>query len=151
MKEQVLNIEIGVGVNDFKFGITRNELAKVVGKPDEIEHNEDEIEEEGKIEVWHYDEYELSVEFIEGNDWRLSTIAINNAHSLLQSLPIMGKKLSEVINIADVLNLGEYESEKLDVDDEHEITLLSVFDSGISFWFEDDLLTEIQISALEDE
>ncbi len=151
MASKELKLEIGIGLNEFKFGVTRDSLKAVVGEPDEIEDNDEGIDDEGKIEVWHYDDYELSVEFIEGNDWRLSTIAVNSEDCLLQSIPVIGKTISEIENLIDVLNLGEYESEKLDLEDEHDITLLSVFDSGINFWFEGGVLTELQLTPIDEE
>ena len=151
MKKKLLNIEVGVGIYEFKFGLTREELIKAVGKPDEVENNDEDIEEEGKIEVWHYDEFELSVEFIESNDWRLSTIAVNSEDCTLENIPLVGKSINEISSLLDSLNIGEYDSEKLedDEDDEHEILLLSVFDAGLSLWFEDGKLTEIQLEAIE--
>lgn len=152
MSDQKVVIELGVGVNEFKFGITRDMLKKAVGEPDEIEENDEGVDGEGLIEVWHYDDFELSVEFIEGNDWRLSTIAINSEDVILQSLPVMGKKVSEIENLIDVLNLGEYQTEKLELDEEdHEITMVTVFDSGLNFWFEGGELTEIQLMPIEEE
>jgi len=153
MSDKKIAIELGLGVNDFKFGMTRDMLKDAVGKPDEIEDNDEGIDGEGKIEVWHYDEYELSVEFIEGNDWRLSTIAVNSEDVLLQSLPVMGKKVGEIENLIDVLNLGEHQNETLDLDDveEHEITMITVFEAGLNFWFEAGILTEIQLTPVEEE
>ena len=151
MDNKVLKIEIGIGLSEFKFGITRDTLKEAVGVPEEVEENDEGVDGEGKIEVWHYDEYELSVEFIEGNDWRLSTIAINSEDCLLQAVPVIGKTMNEVINLIDVMDLGEYESEKLNLDDEHDITLLSVFESGLNFWFEADVLTEIQLTSVDEE
>lgn len=151
MSDTKIAIELGVGINDFKFGISREVLKKAVGEPDEIEDNDEGIDGEGKIEVWHYDDFELSVEFIEGNDWRLSTIAINSEECLLQSIPVIGKKVSEIENLIEVLNLGEYQTEKLDLDDEHEIIMMSAFESGLNFWFEAGLLTEIQLTPIEEE
>jgi hypothetical protein len=150
MNNEAMIIEVGEGIGDFRFGMTQDALKKVVGNPDEIEVSDEGVEDEGKIEIWHYDEFELTVEFIEGNDWRLSTIAVNSDECRLGSVPVMGKKLNEVKSLIDALNLGEYESERLDLEDDHEIDLLSVFDVGLNFWFEDEELTEIQLSALEE-
>lgn len=153
MSDKKIAIELGLGIGEFKFGITRDMLKTAVGEPDEIEKSDDGVDGEGKIEVWHYDEFELSVEFIEGNDWRLSTIAINSEDCLLQSVPIMGKPIAEVENLIDVLNLGEYQSEKieLDDDDEHDINMITVFEAGLNLWFEVGILTEIQLTPVDED
>lgn len=144
-----LNIQIGEGVGDFKFGATREEIKQAVGEPDEIEKGDDGIEDGGLIEVWHYDEYELSVEFIELFDWKLGTIAINSEDCRLNELSIIGKSLNEVTNMLENMDLGEFESQKLELEDEEmDVVMVSAIDAGIDFWFENDLLTEVQVSAI---
>ena len=150
MEKKQLKIELGVGINEFRFGITRDTLRDKAGAPDEIEENEEPDDLVGKIEVWHYDEFDLSAEFIEGNDWRLSTIAINSEECTLEGVTLIGKKLNEVKNLLETLKLGEYEAEKLNLEENHDIVMLSVFDQGIDFWFEDDILTEIQLIPVVD-
>ncbi len=144
-----MNIEIGTGVTNFKFGATREEIKKLVGEPDEIEKGDDGFEDGGQVEVWHYDEYELSVEFIEEFDWKLSTIALNAEDCQLKGMSIIGKSLNEVTNILENLDLGELESQNLDLEDEYDIVMVSAIDAGLDFWFENDVLTEIQVSPLE--
>lgn len=150
MKEKILNIEIGAGIAGFSFGATREETKKAVGEPDEKEIGDDGFENGGTVEVWHYDEFELSVEFIEEFDWKLSTIAINAEECQLKGVPIMGKSLNEVTNILENMDIGEFESQKLDMEDEHDIVMVSAIDAGLDFWFENDILTEIQISSLDE-
>lgn len=147
MINQNFEIEIGVGVAGFKFGATREEVKKAIGKPDEIEKEDEGIEDFGMLEVWHYDEFELSIEFVESNEWKLSTIAVNAEECTLKGLPVMGKSLNEVTNMLEKMDLGEFESQKLDLEDEHEIVMVSALDAGLDFWFENDVLTEIQLSA----
>jgi hypothetical protein len=152
MKKETFAIEIGVGVENFKFGITREELKKAVGEPDEIESTDEGIDDEGKIEVYHYDDLDISVEFIEGNDWRLSTIAVSSDSCTLEGVELIGKKINEITSLVDSLNLGEYESDKVELeDDKHEITMLTIYDAGLNFWFEDGELTELQLSPIEEE
>ncbi len=145
MKAPNLEVKIGVGIDEFLFGISRETLKEKMGEPDEIEDNDEGDEEEGKIEIWHYDDLECSVEFIEGNNWQLSAIAINSEDCTMAGVKIMGKSLGEITSLIDALNLGEYESEKIDVGDGHDIVLLSVFDAGLNFWFEAGFLTELQM------
>jgi hypothetical protein len=145
-----LEIEPGIGIGEFRFGLTRDALQEKKGVPDEKEKNDEGVEDEGEIEVWHYDEDDISIEFIEGNDWRLSTIAVSSEECTLGGVTLIGKSQNEVTSLLDALKLGEYESEKLDLDNSHEIVLLSVFDAGLNFWFEAGQLTEIQLMPDEE-
>jgi hypothetical protein len=149
METKSFNIELGVGVGLFKFGMSREALRQKAGEPDEIEKNDDELDDEGHIEVWHYDDYDLSVEFIEGNDWHLSTIAVNSENCFLGDVCLIGKNMSEVTSFIEATKLGEYEMEKLDLDDHHEVVLVSVFDAGLNLWFEAGVLTEIQLAPTD--
>ena len=79
MKNQIKEIIFGVGLGDLKFGMTRDEAKKLLGKPDEIENLpgfEEEVNDE--LESWHYDENEFSIVFDADYDWRLVSIAVSD-------------------------------------------------------------------------
>ncbi len=151
MTSKTLKIELGSGIGAFQFGLTRESLEKAVGPADEIEENAEEDDVLGSIEVWHYDSYNLSVEFIEGNEWRLSTIAVNNDDCSLGGIKLLGKSLPEIENVLETLKLGEYDIQTIDMAEENEIEMISVFEAGLDLWFENKLLTEIQLTPVQEE
>ena len=64
MKKEIKEIIPGVGLGTLKFGMTRDDVKKLVGKPDEVENLpgfEEEVNDE--LESWHYDEHEFSLVF----------------------------------------------------------------------------------------
>ena len=71
------NIELGKGVDNLKFGLTREKVALLMGEPSEKE-TIDGDDEMGTSEAWHYDELELSLTFDEDDDWKLTTIAASS-------------------------------------------------------------------------
>ena len=62
----IKEILLGEGLGDIQFGMTKNQVEAVLGKPDESETHID--NDDGEIfhsEHWHYDEYEISLAFDE--------------------------------------------------------------------------------------
>ena len=144
------NIKIGIGLGDIKFGVSREELIKKIGDPTEIDQYTPVEDEDYLTESWHYDENELSVSFDEEDNWRLTTIAISSPNSLFHDIKLIGKKKGEVLDLLKDLNLIDPELEKLSDDSNH--LMASFIESSINFWFENDLLSEIQWGVLwEDE
>ncbi|MCB0538952.1 MAG: hypothetical protein KDE33_15675 [Bacteroidetes bacterium] len=140
-------IKIGKGLNDIRFGIYRETLKKTLGEPTEIEQlsaNEDDDEDEYFVEVWHYDEMDLSFSFDEEDDWRLMSIAANSDEMVFNGKNIKGISLAELKELVSEEELGEMEEEMLD-DNQKVVSILS---SSINFWFENDALTEVQWGVL---
>lgn len=140
-------IKIGKGVNDIRFGIHRDTLKKMLGEPDEIEQldaDEDDDENEYLIEVWHYDDNDLSFSFDEEDDWRLMSIACNSSDLVFEGKNIKGISIDDLKSQINEEQLGEIEIEELDENQK----LLSILSSSINFWFENDVLTEVQWGVL---
>lgn len=137
------NIIKGVGVNSIKFGQYTTDVEELLGNPTEIE--QDELGED-----WHYDDYDMSMSFDE--DQRLVTIAVSDAAYLLEGVSLIGKDFDFVKDQTKQMNLGESTFEDMSDELENELTLLSFEESGINFWFDKGMLTEIQfLPLLKDE
>jgi hypothetical protein len=99
MKEKSKNIELGKGFGSIEFGMTREEVKKITGEPDEIEnYQHDEVSDE-KAEAWHFDDPEVSLAFEEFNDWKLTSIAVSSEDFFLEGKKIMGLNKEEVLQI----------------------------------------------------
>ena len=91
MKKEIKEIIPGVGLGTLKFGMTRDEVKKLVGKPDEVENLpgfEEEVNDE--LESWHYDEHEFSLVFDADYDWRLVSIAVSDPYFTFHGKNIIG-------------------------------------------------------------
>lgn len=149
MNKQLENIEIGIGIGPIRFGMNRDEVKKILGEPDEIEVFEEEDPELDNTIVWHFDEFEMSLSF--GDDDMLLAIAISNENVMLAGKKLMGVSINEVSAFVKEFDLGEMEIEEQPEEDGVKSSLVSLWESAMNLWFEDDELTEIQWGPLWDE
>jgi len=148
MKEKSKNIEPGKGLGSIQFGMTREEVKKITGKPDEIENYQHNDIKGEKAEAWHFDDPEISLAFEEFNDWKLSSIAISSLDFLLEGKKLMGLGKEEVLSMLKKMSLGKIEQEDCSSDESPDLYLLSVEDAGLNLWFDENVLTEIQWSQI---
>ena len=149
------NIELGKGTLGIQFGMTREEVKKILGKPDEIEKfASEEDEEDGATEVWHYDEYELSATFDELDDWTLAALAVSSPDYLFQGVNMIGLSREEAIQQIEIMDIGDIDIEDVPIEEEDEVIeyqIASVFDAALNLWFEDGITTEIQWGPFYDD
>jgi hypothetical protein len=144
-------IKIGIGLGDVQFGCTREELIKNLGDPTETDQYKTSEDEDYLTEAWHYDEQEFSASFDEEDNWRLTTFSVSSPDTSFNNHQLIGKGIEEVSEILKSLNLGEMETEDLSSDGINFI-MVSFIESSINFWFDDNILSEIQWGVLwEDE
>jgi hypothetical protein len=148
MKEKSKNIEPGKGLGSILFGMTREEVKKITGEPDEIENYQHSDLNDEKSEAWHFDDPEISLAFEEFNNWKLSSIAISSPDFLLEGKKIMGLGKEEVMQSLKKMNLGKIEQEDCSSDESPDLYLLSIEDAGLNLWFDENILTEIQWSQI---
>ncbi|HON18896.1 MAG TPA: hypothetical protein PK990_06975 [Salinivirgaceae bacterium] len=151
MSKDFTTIIPGKGLGDLRFGMTRNEVKKIIGEPDEIEQIPFSDDENDTMETWHYDEHELSISFEKEMDNKLTTIAISALNASLNGEKLIDQHKDTVMAKLALMNLGEFDDEIIEEDEDSKISMVSCYDSGLIFWFENDILTEIQLGMLEDE
>jgi hypothetical protein len=81
MKRNSLNIgsiEEGQGLGILKFGLERNTVELLLGKPDEKETYSYTADDNDLTESWRYDDLGLSLSFDKEDDWRMITIAVSS-------------------------------------------------------------------------
>lgn len=148
MKEKSKRIELEEGIGLIKFGISRNKLKEVAGEPDETETYEHEDSDGKKAEAWHYDEAGLSFAFEEFNDWKLASIAVSSPEYTLRGVALQGRPYNEVMTFLKKYKFGEIVEEDMGSDDSVEMKLISIELVGLNLWFENDILSEIQLSQV---
>lgn len=141
--KNIQNIIIGQGLGDLRFGMTMDEVKSILGDPDEIEKYSDAEDDDNQTETWHYDEHELSLSFDEMTGWILVTIAISSVDYTFEGLKLIGSSYETVLQKIKKLELGDYVAEDVNDSDGTKQKLVSFDDVALSFWFEEDLLSEI--------
>ncbi len=149
--EKLKDIIIGKGIGPINFGMSKEELLDVVGKPDETEQFDYDDSEEFQAESWHYDEMELSVSFEEMNDWKLTSIAVSSADYELSGKKLIGLTKDEVVKDIKTLNFGTLEYEDCSTDEDPDLSVITFDESALNLWFDKGILTEIQWGEIAEE
>lgn len=147
MKNKLKDIEIGVGIGELKFGMTPEMVIDILGEPDEkVTENFSEVDPDFYSEEWHYDDIELSLSFDMLEQMELGTISVSSEHYLLEGKSLIGLTRKKVEALIDEMDLSSNWEEFKDV--EAGGNLLANEDEGLSLWFEDGILIEIQWEIL---
>jgi hypothetical protein len=144
------DIFIGKGFDEIRFGMTREEVKKILGEPDEIDEYASSEQAEDNTVAFHYDEMELSVSFDELDDWKLGSVAVSNADAVINGIKLIALTDEELLEKVASLELGEYEREDVSSPESPDNEVISFFESSVNFWFDDGKVTEIQFGPLWD-
>ncbi|NTW33247.1 MAG: hypothetical protein HGB12_11600 [Bacteroidetes bacterium] len=134
--EEKIEIKIKAGLNNLKFGISMDEVKKILGDPDDTETIEDSEE---PTEVWYYWENGITV-FFEGENKKICVcFETDNPDATL-----FGKKISEIKEkeIADLCRkngFSDFETE----DEEWGEQRISINDAVMDVYFENGDLVSI--------
>ncbi|SMO74274.1 hypothetical protein SAMN06265379_10696 [Saccharicrinis carchari] len=145
------NILIGEGMGNIRFGMTRDEVKKIWGQPDEIDTYSSSDMKDDNTEAYHYDEMEVSVSFDQLDGWHLSSIAVSSPEVRLEGLQLIGTSSEELLQKVAKLDLGEYEREDVSSVETPNHELISFYDADLNFWLENDQVTEIQFGPIADD
>lgn len=152
MKPEIKQIIPGVGIDNLKFGMSREQVKQILGAPEEIDNipdDEDILIE--SLESWFYDKLECTLVFDEDYEWRLVSIALSDEHYTLFGDPIVGKTGDEVL---DILKKHKVEiTDRVDVSDEEspDMEVIESENEGMIIWVMDGEAIEIQIVPEVDE
>lgn len=148
MQEEIKDIQAGQGLGRIKFGISREELKKILGEPDEVDRFSHSDAEDDLTESWHYDELDLSASFDQQEDWRLTTLSVSSPEYELEGESLIGLPKKEVTDRLKKLGLTDLESEDWSSAESPNHLLISSEEAGMNFWLDEGLLTEIQWGPL---
>jgi hypothetical protein len=146
MQNNIKEIIPGVGLGALKFGMTRDEVKKIAGKPDDVENLpgfEEEVNDE--LESWHYDEHEFSLVFDADYDWRLVSIAVSDPYFTFHGKSIVGMEKQEVMDLFAEHTIEISNVEDVSDEENPELELIESDEEGIMVWFENDEVIEVQI------
>lgn len=146
MQNNIKEIIPGVGLGAIKFGMTRDEVKKIAGKPDDVENLpgfEEEVNDE--LESWHYDEHEFSLVFDADYDWRLVSIAVSDPFFTFHGKSIVGMEKQEVLDLFAEHTIEISNVEDVSDEENPDLELIESDDEGMMVWFENDEVIEVQI------
>jgi hypothetical protein len=139
------NIQLGIGVDSLKFGMTKEDVLKLLGEPDDKElysYDEDEdSEDEDLTEVWHYDTQEFSLSFDEADNWRLVMIAASDEKYTLEGKTIIGLDETAATKLLNDLKLGTVETDELEDDGGR---VLKIEEKSLNVWMDNGIVSELQ-------
>lgn len=148
MNKELKTIQAGQGLGSIKFGITRDELKKLIGEPDEVDsfsHSEDE---DDVTEAWHYDMLELSASFDQMESWRLVTLSVSSPKYLFEGRSLIGLERKELIDVLQSLGLTDLEYEDWSSAESPDHKLIASEEASMNFWLDEGVLSEIQWTPL---
>jgi hypothetical protein len=125
------DLEIGLktGLNELKFGLTMDEVRKMLGNPDDTETLDDPEE---KTEIWYYWEDGITVFFEMHGIMRCVCLETDNPDSVL-----LGKKISELKenDIVDLFKKNKYIEYEIE-DEEWGERRISFDDAVVDIYFD---------------
>lgn len=145
--EAVKEILIGLGVGIIRFGMLKEDVKEILGKPDSIDFEEP-TEEKLATETWEYFKLGLSLTFDEEENWKLETITISSDFYTLFDEVLIGKTKARITAFIEEMQLGKIAYEDYSSDDYSKHELIDVDEINLFFWFDDEKLTEIQMGVL---
>ena len=149
MKDKIKNIESNKGLSELLFGMTQEEVKSLLGEAVESESIDgDEGEHLGKVEIWHYDELELSVGFEEAEDWKLMSISITGEFYELGGKSLIGKSIEAVSTELENWGVIDFELEDHSSAESPDHKLIVSDYLGMIFWFDEGVASEISWSPL---
>ena len=152
-KIQLSEIKPGIGLGQIKFGMSREEVKSLLGKPNEIIEEAYDEERKDRYDSWEYHELYVDFTFDQENDWRLSGISVYSDEYLLFNEPLIGLDKVELMDQFTALQINDIEFEDMSSEEAPDHHLFSSDKTQINFWVDLNILIEIQWSPfyLDDE
>ncbi|RXP46610.1 hypothetical protein EC396_13895 [Lutibacter sp. HS1-25] len=144
MKKQLKEIKLGIGLGPVRFGMTKAEVKLILGEPSNAETFSYSDSDEDLTECWDYQDLELTLNFDEEEDWRLTMISVTSKFYELEGVSLIGLNGEDLLAQLTKLNIGNVEIEDFSEEDVFDNELIEIEDKSLSFWLNDDVLDEIQ-------
>jgi len=139
-ENKLMEIKIGLGLDNIIFGIFQEDVINVLGKPDKISESE---KEDGI--VYYYNNQMIKTKFDLLDNGKLYSFEVYNPKAIMFNQEIINKKKSEIL---DLLKLNGYD----DIEQEDYEFFETLFCRGIwsTFAFEFGKLVHVEFSPLSD-
>ncbi len=148
MEKKHIDIKVGAGLGDIKFGMSRDEIEAILGVPDAKETTSYSEDENELSDSWEYHGLRIDLSFEEAEDWRLSIISISSDDYVLDGKQLIGSDMEELMSELTLLDINDVEIEDLSTEDHPDHILVSSEEKGINFWLSENVVEEIQWGPL---
>lgn len=147
MDKKHIDIKPRIGLGEIKFGMSREEITDILGKPEfqEITSFEDEGE-EFKSDSWEYHGLRVDLSFEESEEWKLVIISVSSDDYMLNGKQLIGSDMEELMGDLSDMNINDIEVEDLSTDENPDFMLISSEEYAINFWVPNNVVEEIQIA-----
>jgi hypothetical protein len=142
-------IVLGRGIGEILLGLPKQELADILGEPNEIEYPED--PEKTDRETWCYDVIKCSFSFDPDHDDRLVEILVENGYFHIGKKIRVGIKKEDLLKFGKELQFGKCVIEDRRSDEYPSHELIFYEQVGLHLWLDRGILSAIQISPLVNE
>lgn len=144
MEKAQVEIKPGIGLGLLKFGMTRDEVKKILGDPNhqKVTHYGD--DESDRSDAWEYHSLRLDLSFEEAEDWRLTILSVSSEDYQLKGSSLIGLDQEELMDELNMLGIKDLTLEDMSSEDHPDQLLISSEDLAINFWLYQNILEEIQ-------
>jgi hypothetical protein len=139
----------GRGIGRIILGLSKKEIADIMGAPDEIEYPEN--PENERCEIFCYNAINCSLLFDPDQDDRLVEISVENGYFHLARKIRVGLRKEDLLDFATALQFGAYNIEKSPTMENPAQELISYEKPGLHFWLNNGLITAIGVTPLVNE
>jgi hypothetical protein len=146
MEIELEEIKPGYGLGPIKFGMTRTEVAAMLGQPDDVDNFSYTDSNTELTESWEYYDLEISLNFDEDEDWRLVMISVTSDIYRLNGREIIGLTREQLIEQLNELKFSDMNFEDYSSEESPDHKLIEVDSKSMNFWLEDGIVDEIQWS-----
>lgn len=134
----IVEIKIGIGLDDLIFGMSQEEVKNILGKPDKV----NDIEKNKGIVYYFYNEL-IKTKFDEEEDLKLYSIEVHNPNVLMFNQKVINKTKEEIKRL-----LIDNGYAKLEYEDYETFETIFCEDIWATFEFELNRLRNIEFSPL---
>ncbi len=146
MIKELKEIKPGYGLGHIKFGMTRDDVKSLLGKPDEIDAHSYTDDKKELTETWYYHEFELSMTFDEEDDMRLVIISVDSKFYQFNTKIYVGLDKDSLFKKLDELGINDYLIEDCSTIESPDHHLIEIDSLSMNFWIDNGVLDEIQWS-----
>lgn len=133
----------GIGLDDIRFGWTRQQVEDRAGPPEKITDGDYGPEGGGAYALWYYFSRGITFSFNAEDGWRLGSVEVDADSTRLNGLRVMGLRREELLALLA--------AEEAPFAEEQDQGLVAVDDWGLNFWLEQDRVTGVQWNTLLDD
>ncbi|WP_242921646.1 hypothetical protein [Pontibacter liquoris] len=135
------DIRLGKGLGKIKFGLTMEEVEKLIGEPEEIEESEE--DDDFEHQAWNYWEEGYSLYFDKEDEYRLSCIETANREVQLWGERIFEMSPNQILQLFADNGVNNPEEEEMEGGE----TRISFEKEMIDLYFDDEQLIAINFGV----